>query len=219
MCATLIERRSPERADPRRRGVWRPRLRRSRAADGQPVPPDAPIITFSSLSKAYLAPGWRAGWLSVGRTKSRNDDVLVAVKKLADGRLCSTGADAISNRRRADRGPFARAAAARAALRERAEISETQRLNAIDGISVVAPAAAFYAMPRVSLPQGVTDEDYVLGLLRDTGVLCVYPIRIGTDPHEGFFRVVFLASPSELSEILRGCRGLHSRLPGARRLT
>ncbi len=29
---------------------------------------DAPIISFSSLSKAYLAPGWRAGWLVVGRS-------------------------------------------------------------------------------------------------------------------------------------------------------
>ena len=50
------------------------------AYDG-PVPPmasldpDAPIISFSSLSKAYLAPGWRAGWLAVGRTE-RLDDVL-----------------------------------------------------------------------------------------------------------------------------------------------
>ena len=30
---------------------------------------DAPIISFSSLSKAYLAPGWRAGWLGVGRSR------------------------------------------------------------------------------------------------------------------------------------------------------
>src|SRR5918996_735357 len=30
--------------------------------------PYAPVITFSSLSKAYLAPGWRTGWLAVGRT-------------------------------------------------------------------------------------------------------------------------------------------------------
>ena len=52
--------------------------------------PDAPVITFSSLSKAYLAPGWRAGWMAVGRTE-RLDDVLAAVKKLADGRLCATG--------------------------------------------------------------------------------------------------------------------------------
>jgi aspartate/methionine/tyrosine aminotransferase len=52
--------------------------------------PDAPIISFSSLSKAYLAPGWRAGWLVVGRS-DKLDDVLGAIKKLADGRLCSPG--------------------------------------------------------------------------------------------------------------------------------
>ena len=52
--------------------------------------PDAPVITFSSLSKAYLAPGWRSGWLAVAETE-RLDDVLAGIKKLADGRLCSTG--------------------------------------------------------------------------------------------------------------------------------
>lgn len=52
--------------------------------------PDAPVITFSSLSKAYLAPGWRAGWLAVAES-DRLDDVLAGIKKLADGRLCSTG--------------------------------------------------------------------------------------------------------------------------------
>ena len=52
--------------------------------------PDAPIISYSSLSKAYLAPGWRAGWMAVGRSP-RLDDALAAIKKLADGRLCSPG--------------------------------------------------------------------------------------------------------------------------------
>jgi alanine-synthesizing transaminase len=51
---------------------------------------EAPVITFSSLSKAYLAPGWRSGWLAVGKT-DRLDEVLGGIKKLADGRLCSTG--------------------------------------------------------------------------------------------------------------------------------
>jgi alanine-synthesizing transaminase len=40
--------------------------------------PDAPILSFSSLSKAYMAPGWRAGWLCVGRS-NRLDDVLAAI--------------------------------------------------------------------------------------------------------------------------------------------
>src|SRR4029453_1219487 len=52
--------------------------------------PDAAIIAYSSLSKAYLAPGWRAGWMAVGATP-RLDGALAAIKKLADGRLCSPG--------------------------------------------------------------------------------------------------------------------------------
>ena len=169
-----------------------------------PVPPmaslypDAPIVSFSSLSKAYLAPGWRAGWMAVGRTE-RLDDLLAAVKKLADGRLCSTGPmeHAIPAALNGDR---SHEAAFRAALRERAALT-VARLNAIEGITTVAPTAAFYAMPRVALPEGVTDEQYVLGLLRATGVLCVYGSGFGTRPEDGFFRVVFLANPAELSAI------------------
>ena len=68
-------------------------------------------------------------------------------------------------------------------------------------MSCVAPAGAFYAMPKIDLPPGRTDEDYVLALLRETGVLCVYGSGFGTRPEDGFFRVVFLASPAELAAI------------------
>jgi alanine-synthesizing transaminase len=85
-------------------------------------------------------------------------------------------------------------------LRERAELT-TRRMNAIPGISCVAPRSAFYAMPKVELPAGKTDVDYVLGLLRAKGVLCVYGSGFGTAPEDGFFRIVFLASPSELARV------------------
>ena len=160
--------------------------------------PDAPVITFSSLSKAYLAPGWRSGWLAVGRS-DRMDEVLAAIKKLADGRLCSTAPmeHAIVAALDGDR---AHQEQFRKALRERSDLT-CARLNAVPGLSVVSPSAAFYAMPKVDLPPGKTDEDYVLGLLRASGVLCVYGSGFGTQPSDGFFRIVFLASPSELSEI------------------
>ena len=160
--------------------------------------PDAPVITFSSLSKAYLAPGWRAGWLAVAQT-DRLDDLLAGIKKLADGRLCSTGPmeHAIAAALCGDR---SHQQAFRDALRERGRVT-FERLNAIDGITCVEPTAAFYAMPRVALPPGKTDEDFVLGLLRATGVLCVYGSGFATAPSDGYFRVVFLASPSELREI------------------
>ena len=171
-----------------------------------PVPPlgtfdpDAPVISFSSLSKAYLAPGWRTGWLSIGRT-SRLDEVAAAIRKLADGRLCSTvpmqyAVPAAINGDRSHQRSF------RAALKERA-ILTAESLRAIPGVTCVNPTAGFYAMPKVELPPGRTDEEYVLGLLRETGVLCVYGSGFGTPPAAGYLRIVFLAPPDELKEVYR----------------
>src|SRR5215467_14918470 len=162
--------------------------------------PDAAIITFSSLSKAYLAPGWRTGWMGVGRTP-RLDNALAAIKKMADGRLCSTVPMqfAVAEALLGDR---SHQPLFRAELKKRADIT-AKRLNAMPGMACVAPIAGFYVMPQVTLPPGRTDEDYVLGLLRATGVLCVYGSGFGMPKEGGFFRVVFLASPDELKEIYR----------------
>jgi alanine-synthesizing transaminase len=160
--------------------------------------PEAPIISYSSLSKAYLAPGWRAGWMGVGATP-RLDAALAAIKKLADGRLCSPGpmqygVVAALTGDRSHQKTFCEQ------LRQRAQLT-VDKLNAIEGMSCVAPRGAFYAMPQVALPPGRADADYILALLRATGILCVYGSGFGTAPDDGFFRVVFLASPDELTEI------------------
>jgi aspartate/methionine/tyrosine aminotransferase len=160
--------------------------------------PDAAILSFSSLSKGFVAPGWRAGWLCVGRT-DRLDDVLAAIKKLADGRLCSPGPmqygiEAALTGDRSHQRDFVRE------LRVRADLTMA-RLGKIPGLTCVAPHAAFYVMPKVALPAGVTDEDFVIGLLRATGVLCVYGSGFGMPADQGFFRIVFLAPPDELGRI------------------
>ena len=162
--------------------------------------PDAPIITFSSMSKAYLAPGWRTGWMGVGRTP-RLDAALAAIKKMADGRLCGTVPMqfAVAEALLGDR---SHQPIFRAELKKRAEVT-ARSLNAMPGMTCVAPIAGFYVMPQVTLPTGRTDEDYVLGLLRTTGVLCVYGSGFGMPRDGGFFRIVFLASPDELQEIYR----------------
>ena len=159
---------------------------------------DAPILSFSSLSKAYVAPGWRAGWLCVGRSERLND-VLAAIKKLADGRLCSTGpmqyaVQAALTGDRSHQREFVRQLAMRADL-------TMSRFDAMPSMTCVAPHAAFYAMPKVALPPGKTDEDFVLALLRQTGILCVYGSGFGLPATDGFFRVVFLAPLDTLSAI------------------
>ena len=159
---------------------------------------DAAIISLSSLSKAYLAPGWRTGWLVAGATPRLND-ALAAIRKLADGRLCSPGPmqyGVIA----ALTGDRSHQLAFRRALAERAQLT-TDALNAIPGMRCIAPRAAFYAMPMVSLPPGRTDEDYVLGLLRETGILCVYGSGFGMPSEAGAFRIVYLADPAELRPI------------------
>jgi alanine-synthesizing transaminase len=159
---------------------------------------EAPVISLSSLSKAYLAPGWRAGWLVAGQTPRLND-ALAAMKKLADGRLCSPGpmqygVVAALTGDRSHQVTF------RQALAERARIT-AESLNAIPGIRCYQPHAAFYAMPMVSLPPGRTDADYVLALLRETGILCVYGSGFGMPPEAGSFRIVYLADPHDLRSI------------------
>jgi alanine-synthesizing transaminase len=160
--------------------------------------PDAAIISFSSLSKAYLAPGWRTGWMAIGRSP-RLDDVVAAVKKLADGRLCSTVPMqyAVAPALTGDR---SHQPSFRRELKARAQLT-VDRLRAMPGVSCVAPTAAFYAMPRVALPPGRTDEDYVKALLHATGVLCVYGSGFGLPADQGFLRIVFLAPLDELGEI------------------
>jgi aspartate/methionine/tyrosine aminotransferase len=56
-------------------------------------------------------------------------------------------------------------------------------------------------MPQVTLPAGRTDEDYVLGLLKATGILCVYGAGFGMPAEQGFFRIVFLVAPDVLNGI------------------
>ena len=160
--------------------------------------PDAPVISLSGLSKGYLVPGWRTGWVAVGGG-DRLKDVLAAITRLAEGRLCSTMPmqRAIVPALTGDR---SHQPAFRAALKERAEITY-KRANAIEGIASTMPRAAFYAMPKVALPPGKTDTDYIVELVHATGVLCVNGSGFGMDPADGYFRMVTLAPPSQLSEI------------------
>jgi alanine-synthesizing transaminase len=173
------------------------------AFDGPVAPigalePAAPVISLAGLSKGYLVPGWRTGWLAVGGG-DRLNDVLAAITKLAEGRLCSTMPmqRAVVTALTGDR---SHQTDFRTALRERAELVHA-RANAIPGISSTRPSAAFYAMPKVELPPGKTDADFIIDLVHATGVLCVHGSGFGMDPAHGYFRMVTLAPPAQLNQV------------------
>ncbi|QRK12399.1 aminotransferase class I/II-fold pyridoxal phosphate-dependent enzyme [Archangium violaceum] len=150
---------------------------------------DVPIITFSGMSKAYLACGWRVGWL-VFNNAHLMPELKSAVMRLADARLCGPAPQQYAIAPALD-GPQDHIPEMMKRLRSRRDLM-VRRINAIPGLSVVEPAAAFYAMPRIQLPGVLNDEDFVLSLLRTTGVLFVHGSGFGQKAGTTHFRVVFL---------------------------
>jgi aspartate/methionine/tyrosine aminotransferase len=58
-------------------------------------------------------------------------------------------------------------------------------------------------MAQVNLHNGElgTDEEFVLGLLREKGVLFVHGSGFGTNATDGFFRIVFLPDVETLKDV------------------
>lgn len=80
-----------------------------------------------------------------------------------------------------------------------------ERLNAIDGVSVVKPKAGFYIFPKVDVKKfGIEDdEEFVLDLLKETGVLVVNGSGFNWMEMD-HFRVVFLADVDVMERAMEG---------------
>lgn len=150
---------------------------------------DVPLITLNGLSKAYLAPGWRVGWLAINTPKLLTD-VAAAVQRLADARLCGPGPFQYAVKPALE-GPQTHVTETMTRLRARRDLM-VKRLNAMPGVSVVEPQGAFYAMPSLTRDWAGGDEAFVLELVRETGVLFVHGEGFGQKPGTRHFRVVFL---------------------------
>lgn len=161
---------------------------------------DVAVISIDSLSKNYMAPGWRTGWLMISNSHLV-PDVRKAFLKLADARLCSPMAPqfAIHAAMNLD-GSHLEAVLSR--LRSQRELT-IRMLNEIPGISCNRPSGAFYVMGRIDIANTPfsSDEDFVLRFLREKQILFVHGSGFGTDPSEGFFRVVYLPDTATLERV------------------
>jgi aspartate aminotransferase len=86
-------------------------------------------------------------------------------------------------------------------------------LNANTGLDCLTPEGAFYVFPSCQRLLGktsaggtklVTDEDFVLALLEETGVALVHGTAFGLPGH---FRLSYAASNAELEEAVRRIQG------------
>ena len=155
--------------------------------------PDLPVITFSGLSKPYLAPGWRVGWGIATGEGSALKPYVEAIHKLLRARLCCIHPTQYAVKPALE-GPQDHVPEMNGKLRRRRDLT-VQWANSTKHVSCVAPKGAFYAYPRLDIPDD--DLDFVKDLLVKKHVLVVHGSGFGQKPGSKHFRIVFL--PDEVT--------------------
>ena len=153
-------------------------------------------ITFNGLSKSYIVPGFRIGWGVVSGQKSEMADYVEAINKLLRARLCANHPEQHAIQPALE-GNQDHIKEAMKKLSRRRDMT-TDMLNAIPGISCVKPEGAFYAFPKLEIKG--TDDEWVQGLIRETGVVVVPGSGFGQVPGTKHFRVVFLPDEATLDK-------------------
>jgi alanine-synthesizing transaminase len=160
------------------------------------IAPDVPVVTFGGLSKNYLAPGWRIGWGIVSGERAAVGRFAEAIQKLLRSRLCANHPEqyAIPG---ALEGPQDHLTVACAKLRGRRDLT-VRWANSTRRVSCVSPRGAFYAFPRIDIPEA--DDIFVRELLRQKHVMVVNGSGFGQKPGTKHFRIVFLPEEPTLAK-------------------
>ncbi len=161
---------------------------------------DVPVLGFNGFSKAYQMTGLRLGYLYFKGQNGELDELRQGIEKECRIRLCANtpvqqaGTAALN-------GPQDHIKGVVEKLRQRRDYS-CKRLNEMEGISTTKPEGAFYIFPKIHDIGKIwkTDMDFVIELLKATGVLIVN--GSGFDPHygKGHARAVFLPPICELEQ-------------------
>jgi aspartate/methionine/tyrosine aminotransferase len=153
---------------------------------------DVPVVGFNGFSKAYQMTGLRLGYMYFKGNAGVLDELRQGIEKECRIRLCANtpvqkaGAAALN-------GPQDDIKDVVDKLRQRRDYS-CKRFNEMDGVSTTEPQGAFYIFPKIHDVGKVwkTDMEFVIDLLKETGVLIVN--GSGFDPQygKGHARAVFL---------------------------
>ena len=166
----------------------------------------ARTLTMNGVSKSHAMTGWRIGYCTGPR------ELLGAMTKLqGQSTSCPTS---ISQWAAVEalNGPQDFLKGWLAAFQARRDMV-VAGLNAANGIDCLTPAGAFYVFPSCKGLLGkstkggrliATDEDFVLGLLEETGVALVHGAAFGLAGH---FRLSYAASDAELKEAVARVQG------------
>ena len=176
---------------------------------------DVSLFSFHSCSKGFLGEcGVRGGYFEYRNLPA---DVAAEILKLQSVGLCSNLPGQVATYAMVHP-PKSGDPSYELYNREKTAILEEMKmravllaegLNKIDGISCNAIAGAMYAFPRITLPAGVTDEEYCMALLEETGI-CVVP-GSGFCQAEGtaHFRTTILPPTQKLRQMVEKLGAFH----------
>jgi alanine-synthesizing transaminase len=159
------------------------------------VAPDVPVVTFGGLSKNYLAPGWRIGWGIVSGEAASVKPYNEGIQRLLRARLCANHPEQYAIKVALE-GPQDHLIEVRKKLRSRRDLT-VQWCNSTPRVSCVSPRGAFYAFPRIDIPEG--DDVFVKELIVQKHVMVVHGSGFGQKPGTKHFRIVFLPDEKILS--------------------
>jgi alanine-synthesizing transaminase len=160
-------------------------------------------VTFSGLSKNYLAAGFRAGWMLVSGNKAKAKSYIDGLNTMASLRVCSN-VPAQFAIQAALEGPqhMQDLVLPAGRLRQQRDLCY-DKLVAIPGISCVKPKGAFYLFPKIDVKRYdiADDQAFVLDFLREQHVLLVQGSGFNWQQPD-HFRIVYLPELEELSQTM-----------------
>ncbi len=164
------------------------------------VAPDVPIVTFGGLSKNYLAPGWRIGWGIVSGDAAAVKPYVEGIGRLLRSRLCANHPEQYAIKAALE-GPQDHLQEVLTKLRSRRDLT-MKWCSSTKRVSCVSPKGAFYAFPRLDIPEG--DDVFVKELLVQKHVLVVHGSGFGQKAGTKHFRIVFLPDEQTLTTAYAG---------------
>jgi len=164
------------------------------------VAPDVPIVTFGGLSKNYLAPGWRIGWGVVSGDASAVKPYIDGVHRLLRSRLCANHPEQYAIKAALE-GPQGHLKEVLGKLRSRRDLT-MKWCSSTSRVSCVSPKGAFYAFPKLDIPEN--DDVFVKELLVQKHVLVVHGSGFGQKAGTKHFRIVFLPDEQTLTTAYAG---------------
>jgi alanine-synthesizing transaminase len=160
-------------------------------------------VTFSGLSKNYLAAGFRAGWMLVSGNKAKARSYIDGLNTMASLRVCSNVPAQYAIPAALEGYQHMHDLVLPAGrLRQQRDICY-EKLVAIPGITCVKPKGAFYLFPKIDVKKyGIEDDQaFVLDFLREQHVLLVQGSGFNWQQPD-HFRIVYLPEVGELSRTM-----------------